>query len=684
MRNSGPIKDLESLLCLECFLRIMVQQPPERSFLIFDGECSFCRVWVEYWKQLTDGVRYVPYQEIGDRFPEIPRQDFAAGVQFVLPNGEVSSGAHAVFQLLALVPGRSSLLWLYERLPGFARVTDAIYDQIARHRTFAHEVTKYFWGVPLEPQTFGLAGWIFLRLLGLIYLIAFLSFGMQAGGLIGSHGILPAADFLRVVREYLGTARLWSAPTLLWLNTSDAMILTIWVAGVIFSVLLAAGINWRLVRVILFLLYLSLVTTGQGFMTYQWDALLLEAGFLTIFLGSSRLIVKLFRWLLFRLVFLSGAVKLLSHDPSWHNFTALPVHYETQPLPTPVAWYLYQFPPTFQRMSVGFVFFVELLIPFLILAPRRLRVLAAFAITLLQILIAITGNYAFFNLLTVALCLFLLDDAFFQHCMPGRLVSQIPHPLSERSPRPLVRRACFTFYLLVLFVSGFELVGMFSGVHVAAADKVIGAVAPFEIVNTYGLFAVMTTTRAEIVVEGSNDGATWLEYEFKYKPGERDHPPPWVAPYQPRLDWQMWFAALADYRSDPWVLQFMARILEGSPEVLKLMHHNPFPKASPRYLRAMLYQYHFTTPPERKRTGNWWSRELKGEYVPTVSLGKLSEIKESVSRFQISGLAQRRQLMPLLARHTLSATKGVGAAFLCALELQQQNSVTTSLACQAD
>jgi len=619
----------------------MVQQPPERPVLIFDGDCSFCRAWVEYWKSITDGVLYVPYQEIGDRFPEISGQEFAAAVQLVLPSGETFSGAHAVFQLLALVPGKGALLWLYERVPGFAPVADAVYDWIARHRSFAYSLTKYVWGVPLEPETFGYASWIFLRLLGLIYLIAFLSFGVQASGLIGSYGILPAAEFLRAAREYLGTARFWSVPTVLWLNASDAMIRTIWLVGVIFSLLLSAGINWRLVRVALFFLYLSLVSTGQVFMSYQWDALLLEAGFLTIFLGSSKLIVKLFRWLLFRLVFLSGAVKLLSHDPTWHNFTALPVHYETQPLPTPVAWYFYQLPPTFQRVSVGFVFFVELLIPFLILAPRRLRVLAAFAITLLQILIVLTGNYAFFNLLTVALCLFLLDDAFFWRRLPDSIVSRLPHSLSECSTHPFVRRACFTFYLLVLFISGFELVGMFSGIHLAAADKVIGAVAPFEIVNTYGLFAVMTTARAEIVVEGSNDGAIWLEYEFKYKPGELDRRPPWVAPHQPRLDWQMWFAALGDYRSDPWVLQFMARVLEGSPQVLKLIRNNPFPNASPRYMRAMLYQYRFTTPAQRSSTGAWWSRELKGEYVPTVSLSKLSEIKGSIFRLQLAEFRTR-------------------------------------------
>jgi lipase maturation factor 1 len=619
----------------------MVQQPPDRPFLIFDGDCSFCRAWVEYWKSITDGVLYVPYQEIGDRFPEISGQEFAAAVQLVLPSGETFSGAHAVFQLLALVPGKSSLLWLYERLPGFAPVADAVYDWIARHRSFAYSLTKYVWGVPLEPETFGYASWIFLRLIGLIYLIAFLSFGVQASGLIGSHGILPAADFLRAAREYLGTARFWSVPTVLWLNATDAMIRTIWLVGVIFSLLLSAGINWRLVRVALFFLYLSLVSTGQVFMSYQWDALLLEAGFLTIFLGSSKLIVKLFRWLLFRLVFLSGAVKLLSHDPTWHNFTALPVHYETQPLPTPVAWYFYQLPPTFQRVSVGFVFFVELLIPFLILAPRRLRVLAAFAITLLQILIVLTGNYAFFNLLTVALCLFLLDDAFFRRRLPESIVRRVPRAFSQGSAHPLVPRSCILLYLLVLFVSGFEMAGMFSGAHWAVADKVIAAVAPFEIINTYGLFAVMTTTRPEIVVEGSNDGTTWLAYEFNYKPGDLNRRPPWVAPHQPRLDWQMWFAALRDYRSDPWVLQFMARVLEGSPGVLKLMRRNPFPNASPRYLRAMFYQYHFTTPAERKSTRNWWRREPRGEYVPAVSLSNVSEMKESGFRLQVSEFRTR-------------------------------------------
>ena len=604
----------------------MFDRPPDRPLLIFDGDCSFCRVWVEYWQQITaDRVLYAPYQEVGDCFRDIPRQEFKAAVQLVQPDGKLFGGAHAVFRLLALIPGKSSLLWLYEKAPGFAPIADAAYALIARHRSFAYRVTKLLWGVPLESETFGHASWIFLRLLGVIYLIAFLSFGVQAGGIIGSNGISPAGDFLRAAREYFGTARFWSVPTLLWLDSGDAMIQSVWLCGAVCAVLLLLGAKGRYLRVALFVLYLSLVAVGREFMTYQWDALLLEAGFLAIFLGSSTLIVKLFRWLLFRLIFLSGAVKLLSHDPSWHNFTALPVHYETQPLPTSVAWYFYQLPPSFQHVSVGFVFLVELFIPFLIFSPRRLRVSASVAIALLQVLIAVTGNYAFFNLLTLALCLFLLDDGFLRRCLPNVITSRIPKSMPENSSRPWVRGSCFIIYVLVLFISAFEMVGTFSDVHWALADRVIAAAAPFEFVNPYGLFAVMTTTRREIVIEGSDDGVTWLAYEFKYKPGDLARRPSWVAPHQPRLDWQMWFAALGDYHSNPWILRFMMRLLEGSPEVVRLLFSNPFPDHPPHYLRAVLYQYQFTNSPERRQTGDWWVRQPRGEYVPIISLRALSK-----------------------------------------------------------
>ena len=195
----------------------------------------------------------------------------------------------------------------------------------------------------------------------------------------------------------------------------------------------------------------------------------------------------------------------------------------------------------------------------------------------------------------------------------------------ENSVHPLFRRSCLLVYVLVLFVSGFQMVGAFSRLHWMLAEKIISAVAPFEVVNAFGLFAAMTTTRAEIVLEGSNDGTTWLPYESKYKPGDPARRPPWVAPHQPRLDWQMWFAALGDYHSNPWILHLMARLLEGSPQVLKLMPGSPFSNATPNYPRAMLYQYHFTTPAERHGTGKWWKRELRGEYVPVISTRNLSQ-----------------------------------------------------------
>jgi predicted DCC family thiol-disulfide oxidoreductase YuxK len=600
----------------------MAEGTPDRPLLVFDGDCSFCKAWIEYWKQLTgDRILYAPYQEVAERFTQVSRKEFASAVKLILPDGEVRSGAHAVFSTLETVPGKRWLIRAYDQVPGARPATEAAYRAIARHRSFAYWVTKLLWGIPLEPPTYRLSSWLFLRALGAIYLIAFVSFGVQAAGLIGSQGILPVDQFLPGVRQYLGSAAYWNVPTLLWFSTSDAFLKVVWVAGAVLSAAILLGLNWRALRIGSFVLYLSLVTTGQIFMGYQWDALLLEAGFLAIFLGSARIMVWLFRWLLFRLIFLSGAVKLLSGDPSWRSFTALPVHYQTQPLPTPLAWYFYQLPAWFQRMSVGVVFFVELLVPFLIFAPRRLRLFAALAISVFQMLIFLTGNYAFFNLLTIALCMFLLDDRTIRRTLPKKIAERIRGlVLPARWPR-FHRMACGGLAVLVLFVSGFQLLGTFAHVRWEPAEDVTRAISPFEIVNTYGLFAVMTTSRPEIIIEGSNDGATWLPYEFKYKPGDLSRRPVWVEPHQPRLDWQMWFAALGgDYRDDPWTVQLMGRLLQGSPDVLRLFGKDPFPSHPPRFVRAMVYDYRFTTPAERRVTGDWWHRELKGVYLPPVSL----------------------------------------------------------------
>jgi predicted DCC family thiol-disulfide oxidoreductase YuxK len=599
----------------------MTGKTDDRPLMIFDGDCSFCRAWVEYWKRLTgDQVRYAPFQEVAEEFPQLTRDEFAGAVKLILPDGQVRSGAYAVFTALASLRDKSWLLWLYEHLPCANAVCEAVYGVVSRHRWFALQTTRLLWGIPLVPETYQVTSWLFLRWLGAIYLVAFVSFGVQAAGLIGSQGILPAADFLREAHQYLGVSAQWNVPTLLWLNSGDGFLRVIWIGGVCLSLLLLFGMNWKVIRLGLFVLYLSLDTAGQVFMSYQWDALLLEAGFLAVFLGSEVVIVRLFRWLLCRLMFLSGAVKLLSGDPTWRNFTALPIHYQTQPLPTPLAWYFYQLPAWFQRVSLGYLFLAELVAPLLVLAPRRIRFFAAFAITLLQVLILLTGNYAFFNFLTIGLCLFVFDDVALAGALPRQVLAWMSHTTNAKQTPLAWRAVCGAVACLVLFTSGFEMVGQLSMRHWALADSVIRAIAPFEIVNTYGLFAVMTTSRPEIVIEGSSDGVTWLPYEFKYKPGDLTRHPSWVEPHQPRLDWQMWFAALGNYRSDPWILHLLERLLAGSPPVLGLVGRNPFPDAPPRYIRAQVYDYRFTTPEERQITGQWWHREWKGIYVPEVSL----------------------------------------------------------------
>ncbi len=436
-----------------------------------------------------------------------------------------------------------------------------------------------------------------LQLIGFIYFIAFTSFGVQAQGLIGSQGILPYGEYLSRFRGQPGA--FWELPTLLWLNQSDVALHAVWILGSVGSLAaIFAPARWqRPALAACLLLWLSLCVAGQDFLSYQWDILLLEAGFLAIFADDSPVRIWLFRWLLFRLLFFSGAVKLLSHDPNWRNLTALHYHYETQPLPTPLAWYMEQLPMWFQKVSTLFTLVAELAAPFLFFAPRRLRHIGGWIAIALQLLILFTGNYTFFNILTMILVLFLFIE-------PDR------EPRSEGHRTVSIALASF-----IGAVSALLFLQLF-GIRPPGASAVLNLVEPFRIVNSYGLFAVMTTERPEIVVEGSNDGSNWLAYEFPYKAGDVRRPPPWVAPHQPRLDWQMWFAALETYQENRWFISLMAKLLHGEPSVLRLLSYNPFPNAPPKYIRARLYLYHFTHFGQKE----WWTREERGLYFPAVSL----------------------------------------------------------------
>ena len=589
--------------------------------LVFDGDCGICRYWVAYWQSLTQGrLVFRPYQEAAPDFPAIPAEAFQRSIQLIESDGTVYSGAAAAFRVLRGAPGRAAWWWCYTRVAGFALIAEGMYAWLARHRGVLNRLTKLLWGPALQEERYALVSWIFLRLFGLIYVAAFASLGVQVLGLIGHAGILPLREYLAAAHAALGGSAYGLLPTLFWANTSDTALLAGTVAGVLLGLLVAVGRCTRPALIGLFVLYLSYVYAGQAFMSFQWDSLLLEVGFLAIFLtGGSRMVIWLFRWLVFRYVFMSGIVKLVSGDPTWHDLTALQYHFWTQPLPTPQALYSSQAPSWLLIAGTAAALGVELGAVFLIFLPRRLRAAAAVCILLLQLLITLSGNYNFFHLLTMLLCLFLFDDGALRRCVPRRADSwaQRHAPLPGREATAAA--AVLALVLLPLGLNRIWETAMRSDLPGLGAFT--RAISPFLVVNPYGLFAVMTITRPEIVIEGSADGQVWREYVFRDKPGPVSRAPLWNIPHQPRLDWQMWFAALGSIRDNPWIIGLMERLLEGSPAVLGLLDSNPFAGSVPKYVRAQLYDYRFADERTHALTGAWWVRRPQGRYFPQVSLG---------------------------------------------------------------
>jgi len=511
------------------------------------------------------------------------------------------------------------------------------------HRILANRRFPFGWNQQ-ELAHYLLCRRLFLAMLGAIYFTAFVSLWTQLPGLVGKNGILPVADLMTRAHETFaasgtGIERFRLFPTLCWFSASDGFVGFHCAAGAMLSLLLIGGVAPPACLALMWVLYLSLSTCCREFLGFQWDNLLLETGLLAILFAPaqllprpskekppSRIVLWLLRLLLFKLMFLSGVVKLASGDQAWHNLTALTYHYQTQPLPNWIAWHVHQFPLWFQKGSCIVMFGIELVVPFLIFAPRRARMAGGLALVLLQILILLTGNYTFFNWLTLALCLLLFDDSALSKLVPRKLAalystSNNPAPHTDRM-KPWGAWLLLPIAAVIVSISVIQLISPFTRMPswTSPLMSLYGWLSPFRSVNSYGLFAVMTTERPEIIVEGSNDGLEWKEYGFRYKPGDLNRRPSFVAPHQPRLDWQMWFAALGSYRQNPWFVNFCVRLLQGSPEVLALMKTNPFPDDPPKYIRARLYDYKFTSRDERGRTGAWWKRELKGEYLPTISL----------------------------------------------------------------
>ncbi|MGH8727356.1 MAG: lipase maturation factor family protein [Burkholderiales bacterium] len=593
-----------------------------RPIVVYDGDCAFCEYWARYWERLAEGrLSLAPYQQAARDYPQIQVEEFKRAVQYIALDGKVASAAEASFLALSLARGRRFWLWLYRHVPGFAALSERIYAFIAARRSTFHRLTVALWGREPEPSRYAAISFLFLRVLGLIYLAAFVSFGVQAEGLIGSQGILPFDEYLERIYERFGAQSYFRYPTFFWLNASDlALTLVCW-SGAAVSLLLI--FNWfsRTSLAVLFTLYLSIFTVGQVFTIYQWDLLLLETGFVAILLTTGSLIaVFLMRWLLFRVMFLSGVVKLASGDAAWTGFNALAHYFETQPLPAFFSWYAHQAPEFTLVAAVIATFVIELALAFLIFAPRRLRFIAVWAIIVLQILILLTGNYGFFNLLVLALTLFLFDD---------RAIGKLARfRLPQKRPGHIATAVLIAYAAIVLVVSGGQIYAAFIRSKELYPAALANLVAPLRIVNTYGAFAEIVTERNEIVIEGSNDRREWREYGFKYKPGELTRAPSWNIPHQPRLDWQMWFAAIGNESRD-WFPNFLNRLLQGSPDVLAMLEENPFAEAPPKFIRAMLYQYRFTTPEEKRASWQWWERQQTGIYYPQVSLRRVEQQEPS-------------------------------------------------------
>lgn len=458
---------------------------------------------------------------------------------------------------------------------------------------------------------------LFLRLLALIYLAAFVSTGFQIMGLAGEQGILPVAERIAQLKLEYGWAGFWRFPTLFWLNASgDALAGTI-IAGCLFSLMLLFNQLPRLSLIALFVLYLSVFHAGQLFMNFQWDYLLLEAGFIAIFLPFARHpAVWLMRWLLFRVRFLSGLSKIVSQDPTWANLTALNYFFEVQPLPHWGGWYAHQLPDWILQFGTGAALFIELVIPFFIFMPRKLRLFGAWATILMQVLILLTSNHNYANFLVLALCLFLFEDRDIRRVMPGAVISRLMDATLVRVQRP----SAFALTLgvgVVLFLAS-----LFQGWAMVMNTRppepfatVIGHIRPFRVVNNYHVFPTMKTERIELIIEGTRDGYHWKPYMFRYKPGDVMRRPEVIVPHHPRLDWLMWFVPMHPVFL-PWFDRFLDRLLENSPAVLSLLESNPFPDAPPEFVRVSVYRYRFTDIQTRNETGQWWQREYLGPFGP--------------------------------------------------------------------
>jgi hypothetical protein len=455
------------------------------------------------------------------------------------------------------------------------------------------------------------------RGLGLTYLLAFVAVLQQFPALLGEQGLLPVPRFLRGVGFR-------DAPSLFQLGYSDGLLRTVACIGgaLALGVMLGlpqAGPLWlsMLVWFALWVLYLSIVNVGQRFYSFGWESLLLEAGFLAIFLGNARIsppwpVLLLFRWLAFRLELGAGLIKLRG-DSCWRDLTCMDYHHETQPMPNPLSWYFHRLPRGLHRLEVLGNYLAQLIAPFALFLPHPIAAAAGLVMLGTQAYLIASGNYAWLNLLTMVVTVSAVPDALIRRLLPNI------EPGALAAPPLWFVVAVIGVTAAVIVLSWWPVRNLLGG-----RQLMNYSFNRFHLVNTYGAFGSVTRERYEIVLEGAagdelSERTAWSEYEFRGKPGDPRRRPPQVAPYHLRLDWLMWFAALSPRYAEDWFLPMVERLLAGDPTVLRLLRRNPFPDGAPAWIRARFYRYRFTSRSERRATGAWWSRELVGDYLEPVT-----------------------------------------------------------------
>jgi hypothetical protein len=455
-----------------------------------------------------------------------------------------------------------------------------------------------------------LARMLFQRSLAAVYCVAFVVAANQYRALLGEHGLTPAGRFLARVPFS-------RSPSLFHLHHSDGFFLAIAWCGAALSLATVAGVTdlvplpaAMLVWAVLWVLYLSIVNIGQTWYSFGWESLLLETGFLAVFLGNAHvgppvLTLYLLRWLLFRLEFGAGLIKLRG-DPCWRDLTCLYYHHETQPMPGPLSWWFHHLPKPLHRVEVLANHGTQLVVPFLLFAPQPVAGVAAAVMIVTQLWLVASGNFSWLNWLAIVLGFSVLPDGWLAHVWPGRIA------YGEASPLAFVVVVC-AVTALVAALSWWPVTNLLS-----RHQRMNASFNRWHLVNTYGAFGSITKTRYEVVVEGS-DGDGWHEYEFKGKPGDPARRPRQFAPYHLRLDWLMWFAALSPGYAEPWFRVLVQRLLEADRHVLRLLRHDPFGGRPPAAVRARLYRYRFTTWREHRESGDWWAREPVGDFLPPVT-----------------------------------------------------------------